>query len=691
MQKLILFSKMFMACLIFSIPFSLKGQLTIAGWTMDGQMHYGDTVLSASYSHAAVEVSPLTKNFLTSSSALSNAWGGRNFTAISETGGPYYAAFSITPVDTHSLTFTTLGMNYRRSGTGPSFALLEYSLDNIVYSEVGIFAFPETSNSTASPMTLPTTLANIQQTVHFRLTPYGATSATGTWYIPHISVTDFDLSVEGNVGETTIDDTSTMASCASVEDFGATEISQNTALFTWSYDSAYNHNFYFTYQPSGASQWDTLLLPSSSIVTHYANGIAHYAYTLENLTDSTSYLSKVVVRCDGLNYASDTIFFTTLSPPMPPPEHFLAGWSMLGQEDYGDTVLPASYSHAAVEVSPLTKNFLTSSSALSNAWGGRNFTANSETGGPYCAAFSITPLDTHSLTITAIGMNYRRSGTGPSSALLEYSLDNTEYSEVGIFAFPETSNSTASPITLPTTLANVQQTVYFRLTPYGATSATGTWYIPHISATDFDLYVEGSVGETTIDDTSTIIVCLPVDDLTIETVTQNTASFTWSYDSAYTNPFYLKYKATHEASWNESEVHGSYTLLNTENGRNYFSYIIGNLEDTTTYELFLNVICNDLEHESKKLFFTTLSFPSSVPNQTKESLQLYLGDGSLYLHNRSHLLIDELAVFTLQGEKVLYEKGINRSLHLPFSRTKGLYIVHIIVNRERVVYKVMNL
>jgi len=202
------FFKTSLLCAFVMIGASLStfSQNTIAGWCMNGQSSWGTNPLAATTADANITVGALTKhNFASSGTAASNAWGGTGFNNNTPTGGDVYAHFNITPNTGFAITFTSIKLNYRRSAQGPKNALFQYSLDNVSYTTFATITYDDVTTATAGvPIDLSTisALNAVAGTVYFRFIPYGATNANGTWYIPYVAASQYDLDVKGDVNPT---------------------------------------------------------------------------------------------------------------------------------------------------------------------------------------------------------------------------------------------------------------------------------------------------------------------------------------------------------------------------------------------------------------------------------------------------------------------------------------------------------
>jgi hypothetical protein len=121
-------------------------------------------------------------------------------------------------------------------------------------------------------------------------------------------------------------------------------------------------------------------------------------------------------------------------------------------------------------------------------------------------AFTIAANSGYNLSLSSINpFDYRRSATGPPSALIQYSINGGTYIDITTISFPTTASSGASagPVDLSIipALQNLPSTstVSFRIVPYGATGATGTWYIFDVlNSTVNDFVVNGTVTSAAV-------------------------------------------------------------------------------------------------------------------------------------------------------------------------------------------------
>lgn len=212
----------------------------------------------------------------------------------------------------------------------------------------------------------------------------------------------------------------------------------------------------------------------------------------------------------------------------------VVGWEVTGQSGWGTQDLPAtapSYHDPDVTVSGLTRGagFATTNSAVQNGWGGHGIegptTAADAITAENFVTFTVTPSATFEFSAASLDLNYRRSGTGPTHFALQYQIGAGTFADVGDFELSSTSSAGATVPTIDLSLIPELQdvsasAVTFRIVPYGATGADGTFYL-YGPQSGFDLEVKGSVqtiGSSGDTDGPLVATLSPPDDSTSVTV-----------------------------------------------------------------------------------------------------------------------------------------------------------------------------
>ncbi len=187
----------------------------------------------------------------------------------------------------------------------------------------------------------------------------------------------------------------------------------------------------------------------------------------------------------------------------------LAGWEMNGLINYGPSPYAASTTSPSVVVGGLTRGSGVGigGSAATDTWGGNGFNVTSQANAiseNKFATFSITPSPGANVSITDIDpYNIRRSGTGPTTGIWQYSINGGAFVNIGTqitWGGTTAAGNLQSPIDLSgiPALQNLTSatTVTFRIVNWGASSAGGTWYINDFTAAagGLDLIVRGYVN-----------------------------------------------------------------------------------------------------------------------------------------------------------------------------------------------------
>ncbi|MDB6021306.1 MAG: Nuclease [Pedosphaera sp.] len=184
----------------------------------------------------------------------------------------------------------------------------------------------------------------------------------------------------------------------------------------------------------------------------------------------------------------------------------LAGWNMNGLTAYGPSPFAPTNIAANLTVVGLTRaaGIGTSGTAAARAWGGNDFvdtTSALAISNNHYATFTITANNGYKVSFGAVSpFNYRRSGTGPISGLLQYRIGAGAFSDIATVSYSVSTSGGASlgPIDLSgiDALQNIGAgtNVTFRIVNWGATGSTGTWYIYDMNTNAaLDFAVQGTV------------------------------------------------------------------------------------------------------------------------------------------------------------------------------------------------------
>lgn len=186
----------------------------------------------------------------------------------------------------------------------------------------------------------------------------------------------------------------------------------------------------------------------------------------------------------------------------------LAAWDVSGlpggRNNYGPSPFNATSSNQSVTVGGLTRGsgLTTTGIAASSAWGANGWFAAAPTetqataiANNNFATFTITPNFGINVSLTTIEpYNIRRSNEGPTTGIWQYSIDGTNFIDIGTsITWGRNTTATGNPqaaldLSSITDLQNLTSatTVTFRIVNWEATTNAGTWYInDHVAGPDF--------------------------------------------------------------------------------------------------------------------------------------------------------------------------------------------------------------
>jgi autotransporter-associated beta strand protein len=241
------------------------------------------------------------------------------------------------------------------------------------------------------------------------------------------------------------------------------------------------------------------------VVSNQSLASSQVSYVLTGLNGGQTYYYRVrAYNSCGSSMNSSTK--TVLTPLI------LAGWDVSplpgGSGNYGSDGLAATYHHDGLSVVGLTRGAGVGTAGIGTprGWGGTTW--NSTTAGNAINAnqfvtFTMTPTEGNFVSFYSISkLDYRRSGDGPSSGMLQYSKNGAAFTDIMAITYPGSSaegvSLTQVPINLSGIMAlqNVPQTdtVTFRIVNFGATAASGDWYIyDKAISVEHDFEIRGTV------------------------------------------------------------------------------------------------------------------------------------------------------------------------------------------------------
>ncbi|MFC1465717.1 MAG: endonuclease/exonuclease/phosphatase family protein [Candidatus Brachytrichaceae bacterium NZ_4S206] len=215
----------------------------------------------------------------------------------------------------------------------------------------------------------------------------------------------------------------------------------------------------------------------------------------------------VVVTNAAGAVTSSVAVLTVIAPATNSYNGLLAGWDVSGLTNFGPSPLPPTTLAPGVGATGLIRGagVTTMPTAAGRAWGGNGFNATSATDAVVSNDFVFVTLSAppgHQLSLSAISrFDYRRSGTGPTSGLLQFAVGDSSFADITTLTFPSTVSSGASLGTVDLSGVPALQAVppgtnvTLRLVLFGGSNASGTWYVfDTLNSTNLDLAIEGALA-----------------------------------------------------------------------------------------------------------------------------------------------------------------------------------------------------
>jgi 2',3'-cyclic-nucleotide 2'-phosphodiesterase (5'-nucleotidase family) len=199
----------------------------------------------------------------------------------------------------------------------------------------------------------------------------------------------------------------------------------------------------------------------------------------------------------------------------------LAGWNIStmpgGANNFGPSPLTASVADTNLTVGGLSRGagVGTAGTGAARGWGGttwNNTTAAAAATANQYASFTVTANAGYQVSYGSISkFDYRRSTSGATSGVLQYQVGGSAFTDIATVSYTSTSTSGAS-ITTPIDLSGIAAlqsvpagtVVTFRIVNFGASAATGTWYVfdtANTTANDFEVQGTVSVAATVVNGT----------------------------------------------------------------------------------------------------------------------------------------------------------------------------------------------
>lgn len=221
------------------------------------------------------------------------------------------------------------------------------------------------------------------------------------------------------------------------------------------------------------------------------------------------FLSDGSTRClqiyNGTENSWENMHCLELAPDSTPDPTVIAAWEVNGVTGFGSSPFDATSSDPGVTIVGLTRGtgLTTSGTPAANAWGANGWDTTNQADAIAAnnfATFSITPNVDTNVSFTSIApYNIRRSGTGPTTGIWQYSINGTDFFDIGSAITWGTTTSGAGNNQIAIDLSGIGDlqnvvsttTVTFRIVNWNASNAGGVWYINNV--TGDDLIVNGII------------------------------------------------------------------------------------------------------------------------------------------------------------------------------------------------------
>lgn len=204
--------------LLFVILLQLEnvfGQVTLAGWEMNGLTAYGASPYSPTTTASNLTYVGLTRGsgVTTTPTAAGNAWGGNGLnetTFANALTNNDFITLSITPQSGYSVSLTQISpYNVRRSSSGATSGRWQYQIGSGSFVDIGSdITWGSTTTAagnaqSAINLSSISALQNVSSgtSITLRLVIWGASGASGTWYFNNFQ-TGSDLIITGTVNST---------------------------------------------------------------------------------------------------------------------------------------------------------------------------------------------------------------------------------------------------------------------------------------------------------------------------------------------------------------------------------------------------------------------------------------------------------------------------------------------------------
>ena len=285
----------------------------IAAWDMNslagGTNNFGPSPYTATVVSSNATVGGLTRGSGVSSTgaAAARGWGGlgwNNATPAANISANKFVTCTVKANAGYSMNLGAISpIDYRRSATGATNGLLQYSKDGLNFTDITTLNFTSTSSSGGSVGTVDlssiSALQNIPSatTVTLRLVPYGASSSSGTFYLfDAVNTTDNDFAITGDLN-----------ACVSSTSSTTLSICSSATPYSWNTQSLSASGIY-TATLTNASGCDSIATLNLTVINSTSNSTTasacdSYTWNVNATTYTTSGTYSSVSGCNTENLA----------------------------------------------------------------------------------------------------------------------------------------------------------------------------------------------------------------------------------------------------------------------------------------------------------------------------------------------------------------------------------------------------
>jgi hypothetical protein len=284
--------------------FALQTQAQLASWNAASLSGGGPSPWAATTTAANITVGGLTRGAGLGSATAGSAWGANNWTGAANQD----AFFTVTANAGYMVSFSSMSMAYRRSGTGPGTGLFQfaYGAASTSYTTIATLSYPNSTSTTGVPLG-PVSMGAVAElqnvpagtVVKFRIFNTGGASA-GTWYMNSANA----LSIAGTVVA--------VPSCTTPTGLAASNVGTNSAELNWN-------------AITGVSGYQYVIDQTAAAPAGTGTAVATNSFTASSLATGTAYYAHVRTDCGGTFSGWATTSFTTANSCISPTVTAITG------------------------------------------------------------------------------------------------------------------------------------------------------------------------------------------------------------------------------------------------------------------------------------------------------------------------------------------------------------------------------